>query len=116
MRCRHGGQEFYFDRRVRGQRPHVFGMTASPLDTKVGQNASAVRAFFRELETNLNARVRPLLLSAGPAQVKVQCAGAQHAELQVTDHTPCQHAGAIGIRCMRQAYLMRTSARWMLVP
>ncbi|KAK9823040.1 hypothetical protein WJX81_002311 [Elliptochloris bilobata] len=50
-------QEFYFDRRVRGLRPHIFGMTASPLDTKVGQNASAVSAFFRELEANLNARV-----------------------------------------------------------
>ena len=65
----HGAQEFYFDQRVRGQRPHVFGMTASPLDTKVGQNASAVGAFFRELETNLNAQARPLLLCARPPQV-----------------------------------------------
>ena len=84
MQCRHGAQEFYFDRRARGQRPHVFGMTASPLDTKVGQTASAVRAFFRELETNLNARARPLLLSAGPPLDEVQCAAAPHAELQVT--------------------------------
>ncbi len=41
-----------------GLRPHVFGMTASPLDAKLGQAAERVGAFFRELEANLDARVR----------------------------------------------------------
>jgi len=44
--------------RRQGLRPHVFGMTASPLDAKLGQAAERVGAFFRELEANLDARVR----------------------------------------------------------
>ena len=38
-------------------RPHIFGMTASPLDTKVGSDQAKITAFFEELEQNLDSRV-----------------------------------------------------------
>jgi len=38
-------------------RPHIFGLTASPIDTKAVQRAGHVSFFFNELESNLNAKV-----------------------------------------------------------
>ena len=39
-----------------GPRPHIFGMTASPLGQKC-DSVNACRHFFRQLEDNLNAQV-----------------------------------------------------------
>ena len=41
----------------------MFGMTASPLDTKTGNNEFKVHSFFAELERNLDAKVWPSPLS-----------------------------------------------------
>lgn len=43
-------------------RPHVFGMTASPLDQKTKKNDLRAQAFIKELETNMSCKVAP-----GPA-------------------------------------------------
>ena len=39
------------------QRPHIFGMTASPMDNKIGGDLSQVGGFFQTLERNLDAKV-----------------------------------------------------------
>ena len=42
-------------------RPHIFGMTASPLGQKCN-SVSACRHFFRQLESNLDAQVHFLVV------------------------------------------------------
>lgn len=37
-------------------RPHIFGMTASPLDTKLTADQAKISAFFQELEANLDSK------------------------------------------------------------
>ncbi|KAK9805378.1 hypothetical protein WJX73_008442 [Symbiochloris irregularis] len=49
-------QEYYHNPEVQGRRPHVFGMTASPLDQK-SSGMDRTRAFFDELESNMAAKV-----------------------------------------------------------
>ena len=49
--------EAYDGHCLQGRRPHIFGMTASPLDQK-SQGQDKTRQFFDELERNLDAKVR----------------------------------------------------------
>ncbi len=37
-------------------RPHIFGMTASPLDNKLGRDQAQIGEFFEQLERNLDAK------------------------------------------------------------
>ena len=46
-------------------------MTASPLDTKASQAAGHVQAFFSELESNLDAKVKPVYC-IGPYDIVFQ--------------------------------------------
>lgn len=39
------------------KRPHIFGMTASPMDNKIGGDLSLVGSFFSTLEANLDSKV-----------------------------------------------------------
>ncbi|KAK9803907.1 hypothetical protein WJX72_003704 [[Myrmecia] bisecta] len=50
-------QEFYHHKAIEGVRPHVFGMTASPVNMKATQSASNVQSVFATLESNLDAKV-----------------------------------------------------------
>ena len=55
----------FISRGWQGPRPHIFGMTASPLGQKCN-SVNACRHFFRQLEDNLNAQVLPRLGSHQP--------------------------------------------------
>jgi len=50
-------REFYFQL-PRRQRPHVFGMTASPVNVRATHTLEKVGATIVELETTLDAKVR----------------------------------------------------------
>ena len=52
-----------------GARPRIFGMTASPVDTKKGSKGS-LQSLFAELEANLGAKVAIGGLSLSPAVSK----------------------------------------------
>ncbi|KAL3131573.1 Dicer-like protein 1 [Trebouxia sp. C0009 RCD-2024] len=50
-------QEFYHDRATEGKRPHIFGMTASPVNTRAKQTQMKVSDAVWQLERNMDAQV-----------------------------------------------------------
>ncbi|KAL0046074.1 hypothetical protein WJX82_001682 [Trebouxia sp. C0006] len=50
-------QEFYHDRSTEGVRPHIFGMTASPVNTRAKQTQMKVAEAVWQLERNMDAQV-----------------------------------------------------------
>lgn len=83
-----------------GRRPHVFGMTASPLDQK-SSDMERTRAFFDELERNLAAKVSAF--HSDSAVIRLQ----EGLLAVVFTHNVCMAAEAypFGLRCRRCGFL-----------